>query len=72
MAQGHKSNMERLQEAGIVHPHHKMSEEDQQLVETLTREEVETLISVKNKLGDNFIRKTAKEGKFPSPESFPL
>ena len=65
-------NMERLTEAGIVHPQHTMSEQDQQLVEKLSKEEVEALISIRHKLGDDFIKKTAKEGKFPHPASFPL
>jgi hypothetical protein len=64
--------MERLKDAGIVHPQHTMSEHDQRLVETLSKEEVEALISVKHKLGDDFVKKTMKEGKFPHPASFPL
>jgi hypothetical protein len=44
-----------------------MSEKHKALVETLTGDEVNALISVRKKLGDDFIKKTAKGGKFPHP-----
>jgi hypothetical protein len=61
------SNLKKLQKAGLVHPETTMSEKHKALVETLTGDEVNALISVRKKLGDDFIKKTAKGGKFPHP-----
>lgn len=61
------TNLKKLQKAGLVHSETTMSEKDRALVETLSADEVSALISVRKKLGDDFIKKTAKGGKFPHP-----
>lgn len=44
------TNMEKLTQAGIVGTPHTISDDDQQAIESLSDSEVDTLISVKNKL----------------------
>jgi len=65
-----KTNVQRLQKAGIIAVKHNLTEADQAKVNGLTESEVLALISARQKLGDALIRKSAKGGKFPHPDSF--
>ena len=69
MEQTAKTNVEVLQGAGIVHKNHTMNEHDQKLLNSLSKSEVDALISIKNKLGEDFLRKTTKDGRFPHPDT---
>ena len=65
-----KTNVEQLQKAGIIAAKHNLTPGDQAKVNSLTDHEVAALISARQKLGDALIKKTAKGGKFPHPDSF--
>ena len=65
-----KTKLSTLQKAGLVHRRHTLSDKEIAIIERLTPAEVRTLKRVKIKLGTRLLRKTAKEGKFPHPDSF--
>jgi hypothetical protein len=63
-------NLEKLTQAGIVGTPHTISPEDQPLLESLTDDEVNTLIAVKAKLNPHHGRTTpAAAGDPPQPVS---
>jgi galactose-1-phosphate uridylyltransferase len=52
---GHKmSNLQKLKAGGFIHHHDKVPKEDLQRIESLTDEEVETLIRITEKMGEDF------------------
>jgi hypothetical protein len=51
------SKIRRLVDAGLIRAGHKFSDEDQMLLESLSEDEVEALISVKTKLGEEFFNR---------------
>ena len=51
------SNIQRLIEAGLIRAGHRFSDQDQRLLESLSEDEVEALISVKIKLGEDFFNR---------------
>jgi len=51
------TNLERLEEAGMIRPGHQFSREDLLLLESLSHEEVGALISVKAKVGEGFLHR---------------
>ena len=55
---------ERLAQRGIILNRDAFSEDDKQKINTLTPAEVEALISIRAKLGDQFIQ---QKGTGPSP-----
>lgn len=57
-----KTNLEQLQEAGLVDKDYKFTEEEKAAIESLTNAEVNHLISSKQKLGDAFIKKHMPHG----------
>ena len=57
-----KTNLEQLQEAGLIDPKHKFSDEEKAAIESLTDAEVNHLISSKQKLGEAFIKKHMPHG----------
>ena len=63
------SNIETMQAHGLILKKHKISEGDQKLLNSLSASEVKALISVKNKLGEPFLRKIHKGGRFPHPNT---
>ena len=65
-----KTNVQQLQKAGIIAAKHNLTEADQAKVNGLTESEVSALISARQKLGDALLKKSAKGGKFPHPDSF--
>jgi hypothetical protein len=51
------SNLEKLQAAGLVPKPHKLTPDDVKTIDSLTSDEVEGLIKIKRKLGDDFCRR---------------
>ena len=51
------SNLERLERAGLIRSGYEFSQEDKRLLDGLSEEEVEALISVKRKVGEDFLRR---------------
>jgi hypothetical protein len=51
------SVFERLERSGLIRTGHHFSEEDKRLLESLSQEEAEALISVKRKLGEDFLKR---------------
>ena len=49
------TNLERLQQAGLVPDEYEFNQNEKDAIESLTDEEVNGLISSKEKLGENFI-----------------
>jgi hypothetical protein len=49
------TNLQRLTQAEIIRAGHDFSPEDQQIIESLTTAEVDALIAIKNKLGQDFL-----------------
>ena len=63
------TNIETMQANGLVLKKHKISEADQKLLNSLSASEVKALISVKEKLGESFLKKIHKGGRFPHPDN---
>jgi len=63
------TNIEVMQQNGLVAKKHKISEDDQKLLNSLSASEVKALISIRGKLGDKFLSKIHKGGKFPHPNT---
>ena len=59
------ANVEKLQQAGVIATPHAIEPQDVTAINSLSESEVDALISVKNKLGDDFFKKTAQDGQFP-------
>ena len=51
------SKLERLEKAGLIRSGYQFSKEDQRLMESLSEVEVDALISVKTKLGEDFFNR---------------
>lgn len=56
------TNLEKLQQAGLVDDDYEFDESEQDAIESLSHSEVDSLISSKNKLGESFIRKHVPHG----------
>jgi len=56
------TNLEQLQQAGLVKAHHPLTPEEIESVNALSQAEVDALISVRAKLGDKFFERKVKEG----------
>ena len=56
------TNLEKLQQAGLVDDKYKFSAEEKEAIESLTTAEVNHLISSKEKLGESFIKKHVPHG----------
>ena len=54
------STIQRLVDAGLIRAGHKFSKQDQQLLESLSEDEVNALISVKTKLGEDFFNRNTE------------
>ena len=51
------TNLERLEEAGMIRHGHQFSREDLLVLESLSYDEVTALIGVRVKVGDDFLRR---------------
>ena len=56
------TNIERLTESGVCPASHRFDEEEKKAIESLSPQEVDALISSKEKLGDDFIKKHVPHG----------
>jgi hypothetical protein len=56
-------NIERLMQAGIISGGAALSQSDQDVINSLTDDEVSALISIKNKLTPEFAQKLASGGQ---------
>jgi subtilase family serine protease len=56
------TNVEQLQQAGLVQTHHPLTDDEVKSVNQLSQAEVDALISVRAKLGDSFFERKVKEG----------
>ena len=63
------TNVQILQKAGIVHKQTTMNKNHQAVLNSLTPEEVQTVIAIKKKLGVAYLRKVSKGGRFPHPDT---
>jgi hypothetical protein len=63
------SIVDELVKAGLIQQHHHLTEDDQKRINSLTNNEFEMLKSVRLKLGDEMLKKTAKGGQFPHTDS---
>jgi hypothetical protein len=54
---GSSSKIQSLVDAGLIRAGHQFSDQDRQLLESLSEDEVEALISVKTKLGEDFFNR---------------
>ena len=50
-------NIDQLREGGVAHPKHDFTDEEIERLESLSEEEVQALISVKQKLGHDLVTK---------------
>ncbi|HEY6121802.1 MAG TPA: hypothetical protein VIV66_17730 [Pyrinomonadaceae bacterium] len=56
------TNLERLKQAGLVPEDYEFDEDEKTTIESLSTQEVESLISSKNKLGEDFINEHVPHG----------
>ena len=55
------AKLDQLRAAKIAHATHKFSPEEEKLIEGLSDAEVRTLIAVKQRLGENLLKKKAEK-----------
>lgn len=56
------TNIERLTDAGVCPANQKFTKEEKEAIESLSKHEVDALISSKEKLGDDFIKNHVPHG----------
>ena len=56
------TNLERLKQAGVVPEDYEFSQGEEDTIESLSTQEVDSLISSKQKLGDDFINSHVPHG----------
>jgi hypothetical protein len=56
------TNIERLTEAGVVDDDYKFDDDEKEAIEALSHQEVNAIISSKDKLGEDFIKKHVPHG----------
>jgi hypothetical protein len=56
------TNIERLQQAGLIEVNHALTPDEVNSVNQLSSAEVDALISVRSKLGDDFFNRTVQVG----------
>ena len=56
------SNVERLQQAGLIQTHNPLTDDEIQSINQLSPAEVDALISVRAKLGDDFFKRKVQDG----------
>lgn len=57
------SNVKTLTDAGLARPE-KLTDQDKKVIESLSPEEVKTLLQIKTKLGDGMIKQNWQDPKF--------
>ena len=53
------SNLETLKAAGVVPEYHTLNDEDAAVIDSLSDAEVQSLIGLKQKLGDEFLQRNS-------------
>jgi len=56
------TNLERLKEAGLVPEDYDFTKKEETAIESLSKEEVNSLISSKHKLGEDFVKNHMPHG----------
>jgi hypothetical protein len=56
-------NVKVLTDAGLTRPE-KLSQQDKKLLDSLSKEEVKTLLNIKTKLGDQMVQQNWQDPKF--------
>ncbi len=56
------SNVDRLQQAGLIQVQHTLTDDETNTINQLSGSEVDALISVRAKLGDDFFTKKVPDG----------
>lgn len=56
------SNVEQLQQAGLIQTEHPLTSDEIQSVNQLSSAEIDALISVRAKLGDDFFARKVQQG----------
>ncbi len=56
------TNVDRLQQAGLIQVHHPLTDAETQSVNQLSPAEIDALISVRIKLGDAFFQRKVQDG----------
>ncbi|HEY6345244.1 MAG TPA: aroma-sacti cluster domain-containing protein [Bryobacteraceae bacterium] len=59
-----ETNFQKLVQAGVIREPDRFSEEHKAAIASLTQQEVDAIISVKNKLGDEFLSANLPHGFF--------
>jgi hypothetical protein len=62
-AQMADDNVKILTDAGLTRPE-KLTQQDKKLLDSLSKEEVKTLLQIKKKLGDQMVQENWKDIKF--------
>lgn len=65
-------NLEHLREGGVAHPNHDFSAEEIERLNSLSPEEVQALISAKQKLGHDLVTKKHGEDDETTPDTLLL
>ncbi len=52
-----KTNVEKLQDAKVLPTPHRLSDPDTETINSLSPEEVDALVKVRSKLGDDFVQR---------------
>lgn len=60
------AKLEKLKAAKVAHPTHKFSPEEENLIESLSDEEIATIISAKKRLGDKLLKKATDDEVHPN------
>jgi len=55
------TNLETLTAAGVVPPDQTLSDDDKKTIESLHPHEVQTLVSLKDKLGTEFVQRNTRD-----------
>ena len=56
-------NVKTLTDAGLTRPE-KLTQQDKKLLDSLSKEEVQTLLNIKSKLGDQMVQQNWQDPKF--------
>lgn len=60
------AKLEKLKAARVAHPTHEFSAAEEQLIESLSDDEIDTIISAKKKLGEQLLRKETNDEAHPN------
>ena len=64
------SNEQRLIDEGLLHEDHELADHELNLLDQLTSEEIDALVSVKAKVGGDLLDKGSREESHPPTQGF--